>query len=140
MTNLNDIFKNDFDKENDGVEYPFEDTDIVMTIARAGGTNIGYKKALGDFLKPHVNATNNEFNLTARQDFELMSAVYARSIIKDWKNVKVDGKVIKFSEKNCLMVLRKFPELFYQITGIAADTKLFTADAVKLSKTIAKKS
>lgn len=120
-----DLFSTDADVENKGITLDFGD--FAIRIARAGGANKKYAKALVRILKPFRKAIATNTISDARQS-ALMAEVYAESVILDWVNVKDrDGVNMEFNKENCIKLLVDLPVLFQQIMADAENYNNFKA-------------
>lgn len=139
MSNLNDIFTADNDLENNGFLYSYPKTDLKFTVARAGGTNIEYRKVLGEVTQKFVDFSEGEFRLSAEDDLKAMIEVYSRTIIRGWENLEVDGVAVPFSVENCITVLTRFPQLYYDISLQATNPNNYERDLEDVADAVAKK-
>ena len=92
-------FKTDPTLETKGVVIQYGETRI--RIARAGGANIAYKKALETEMKPHrralaANVLDNEMALP------ILQAVFAKHVVLDWNTLcDVKGDDDKVTKQWC---------------------------------------
>ena len=145
---LKNQFKTDESLETSGVVIQYGSTRI--RIARAGGSNIAYKKALEKEMKPHrralaANVMDNE------QALPILQRVFAKHVVVDWnEECLVDGKkqwvrginpediglgkvadgdlaasLETFTPENVLAVFSELPELYSDLQDQANGHSLF---------------
>lgn len=139
MASLKALFKTDATLEKKGVEIDYNYA--VITVARAGGTNGAYKKALIDALQPFRQALQAgliEENILQPKFIKL----FADHIVLDWKTRRsdgslvqgiegdggVDGELLPFTPENVFKYLSECPELFTDLENQASSRKLFLKD------------
>lgn len=116
-------FKTDESIEKKGVNLDFGS--FAIRIARAGGSNKAYAKALMKHLKPYRKAIAAG-TMDPKKQQAVMAEVYADSVILGWANVTdKDGKVMEFNHENVVKLLTDLPELFNQIIADAENYRLF---------------
>jgi len=128
-----DVFKTDEVAEREGIIIDY--TSFRVTIARAGGANKKYKRMLDQATKPHerliqLGSFSNE------QAEDLLKAVYAKSVIKDWET-KVDdkwlvglenpdgGELLPVTVANILTVFELLPDLYIDLRDQAQKSALY---------------
>ena len=124
-------FKTNPEYETEGVwiEYGFlgddESKPIRIKIARAGGQNKAFTKALEKATKPHRSALRADM-LDERIADRLYKDVFASTVVLDWVNVTgLDGKVLEFTKENVLKVFADLPDLFLDLRDQAGNVSLF---------------
>lgn len=145
---LKQQFKTDETLETKGVVVQYGQTRI--RIARAGGANVAYKKALEKEMKPHrralaANVMSNE------QAMPILQSLFAKHVVVDW-NVEcpVDGQdqwvrgidpedvgqpaverevlaesLLPVTPENILLVFKELPELYADLQDQANSHALF---------------
>lgn len=121
-----ELFSTDAKAENQGITLDFGD--FAIRIARAGGANKKYAKALMRILKPYRKAISTN-TIAEKKQNELMAEVYAETVILDWVNVKDrDGNAMDFTKENVIKLLTDLPVLFQQIIADAENFNNFKSD------------
>lgn len=122
------LFKNNVDREIEGVNLVYGDTKIK--VARAGGANKRFSSALERESKPHRRAIELGVldDEAARQ---MMIRVYSSTVILDWENMvdPVSGDSILFSYDNCVQVMSDYPDLFASVMEEAKRLSNFQTEA-----------
>lgn len=124
-----DAFSTSAEVEKDGVilELAVNDdgTTAWMRIARAGGGNERYAKAVEANLKPYrrqIQAGTLDKALAER----LAHKIYAEAIVLEWGGILGrDGKKIPFSKAAVEKVFADLPELFADVRAAAEELALF---------------
>lgn len=128
----------DIDLESKGVIIDYEE--FRITIARAGGSNKRFQKALERISLPFQRAMITE-TLSNSQAEELLKEAYAEQVILKWEVPAADGKwkkgiedpdngkILPFNKENVLKVLRspKLHELWADLKSQAGKGALFRA-------------
>lgn len=88
---------------------------IRFKIARAGGSNIAFQKALEAKLRPHRRALQADMMDEALAE-RIMREVYAVTIVLCWEGVTdADGKELPFSKANVVKLFEMIPDFFREI-------------------------
>lgn len=131
MKGLYNTFKTNEQFETEGVwlEYGYLDDDeskpIRIKIARAGGQNKAFTKALEKATKPHRKALQAGM-LDDRIADRLYKGVFAETVVLDWVNVTdQDGIGLEFTKDNVLKVFSDLPDLFVDLREQAGNVSLF---------------
>lgn len=132
------LFKNyatDSAKEANGVTVPFgtndDGTEISFVIARLGGGNKAYAKALEAAQKPYRRQIQLKTMDTELHE-KIFRDVFAATIIKGWSNVRdADEKEISFTSKNAAILLEKLPNLYDELFAQSQNLELFRSDTVE---------
>lgn len=131
MTNLFQQFKGDEKSEKEGIVLLYgknsKDENIEFRIARAGGTNTRYLKALEHKSKPYRRQIqNNSMDLEMSQ--QLMRDVFAEAVLLGWTGVEdADNNPIEFTVTNAKQLFKDLPDLFADIQEQANNASLFRA-------------
>jgi len=116
-------FKTDSKVEKKGITLDFGS--FAIRIARAGGANKAYAKALMKHVKPYRKAFQAG-TLDAKTQSEIMAKVYADSVVLDWVNVMdAEGNEMPFSHENVVKLFTDLPELFQQVIADAENYRNF---------------
>lgn len=117
-------FKTDSDKEQVGIVVDFGEAG-KFTIARAGGSNTAYEKALAKATKPYRRIIQAE-TIDPAMTEKLVAQVFVDTVLKGWEGVTdQDGKVFPFNRVNALKLFTDLPDLFLDIRKAALDASLF---------------
>ena len=113
VSNVFAMFGTDANMEKTGIwlDYgPFR-----IRVARAGGSNHKFSKALEIVSKPYRRAIEREI-LSEEKGIEILVTAYARGIILGWDGVTDENGVpLDCTEKNIIWLLTKLPDLFKDI-------------------------
>jgi hypothetical protein len=128
-----DIYETDMAKEVEGFWHPVNKK-ISIKLARAGGANTAYAKAMEKKTRPHRKtggALEGE-----RVDIELatdlMKEAFAETIILDWKGITTkDGKKVAYSSAAAVKLLKDLPDLFAELRDAAGSAANFRLDEIK---------
>jgi hypothetical protein len=132
MTSPYDLFKTDPEIETEGLTLDYGDFQI--RIARAGGANRGFVRALEARLKPYRRQLQSE-TLDEQVAERILREVYADHVILGWQGMTdAAGKPIAFDRENVLRVLSDLPELFRDIQDQAGRIALFRAKELEDAK------
>lgn len=127
--NLYKLFKTDENLETDGIFIEYGETDdgkpVRIRIARAGGKNTAFTKALEKATRPHRKAIQSGSMDNATAD-RLYRDVFADTVVLGWENVTgPDGKPLEFNKENVLKLFQDLPDLFQDLREQAANAALF---------------
>lgn len=132
MSSLYKTFATNEQVEKEGVilEYGLNSAGkpIQIRVARAGGSNAKFAKALEAKTRPYRRQIQNE---TMDKDLELkvFMEVYVDSVILGWENVEDRaGKPLPFNRENCIKLLTDLPDLFHDIREQSQKSALFRAE------------
>lgn len=125
MPSLYDQFQTSEDLEVSGVILEYVDSGVEIRVARAGGANKKYLKALERVTKRfRVQIRTDNFGLEHQK--LVMQEVYAETVVLGWKGVKDrDDKDMPFSKENCLKLFRDLPALWEDVSEQATSLALF---------------
>lgn len=134
-TSLYSMFKTDTSLETEGVELKYGETengdDIVIVIARAGGSNKQYQKALTTKLRPYRRQAETG-TLAKEVADDIMLDVFAETVVKSWRNITdADGNVLQFNAENVKKVFRDLPDLYADVQSAAMSASVFKAEAAE---------
>jgi hypothetical protein len=121
MSGLFRNYKTDADKESTGIEVPFPDaqnddgTIPTFILARMGGSNAAYQKALEAATRPHrrqiaLNALKEEIAN------ELLLGVFATTVLLGWRNVQdAKGGDLIYGRKEAVELMKTLPDLYARL-------------------------
>ncbi len=126
MTSLQQLYATDESKEAEGFWHEITDT-ISIRMARAGGMNSRFAKALEQKIRPHRRKIENEdMDITLANT--IMREVFAETVVMDWKGVNDDeGKPLPCTKENVLNILTELPDLFAELREVAGRQANFRA-------------
>lgn len=110
------LYRSDKDLERQGVWLNFgENSDgqeIRVKVARVGGSNHRYAKAMERATRPHRRAIAAG-TLSDAQSRRIFYEVYADTILLDWEGVQgPDDKPLPYNRENVLKVFNDLPDFF----------------------------
>lgn len=141
---LYQLFKTDKNLEKDGIWLEYGMTDdqrpIRIKIARAGGSNTAYSKALEKAARPHRKAIQTQ-TLDNKVADAMYKGVFAETVVLDWENVEFpvkddEGNVTgmearPYSKDNALQLFNDLPDLFLDLREQAANVSLFREEILE---------
>lgn len=130
---LYSLFKTDEKLESDGIWLEYGETEtgdpIRIKIARSGGHNVAFAKALNKATRPYKKALQTG-SLDEKTADRLYRDVFAETVVLDWANVQgPDGSLLEFSKENVLKVLQDLPDLYADIREASSNVALFRESA-----------
>lgn len=108
-------FSTSKEKEQDGIELDYGEVGSIF-IARAGGSNKKFAKALEFRARPHKRQMDKG---TLAEDVanQLMIEVFADTIILGWKGIKdKEGSEMVYNRENVIKLFLDLPELFADVS------------------------
>lgn len=130
-----DLYETDAARESQGVVLNFG-VYGKFTVARAGGSNLRYQRALATKSEPyrHLIAAKakkpDEKLLQLVRDLSMEA--FAETVVLGWEGVTGrDGKAIPFSQAACLKLFRDLPALFDEIQEQASSLANFQDKAIE---------
>ena len=131
--NVYDIFKTDEKLESEkGIVLDFGEFQI--RILRASKKNKKYMLAMKKFHNKFERQMQKKI-LSDDKAHDILTQVYAESIVIDWKGVKDDkGKDMPYSQEACLKLFNDLPEMFKMIVEEAESITNFQKEAEKAKK------
>lgn len=126
------LFETDPKAETEGLTLDYGD--FRIRIARAGGANRAFARALEARLKPYRRQLQTE-TLDEEVAERVLREVYADHVVLGWDGVTgPDGKAMAFSRLNILKLFGDLPELFRDIQDQAGRVALFRATELEDDK------
>lgn len=130
MTSLHDIYATDTSREAEGFWHPITD-EISFLMARAGGANSHFAKALEARTRPHRRKIDSD-DMDLELANTIMVEVFAETVVKDWKGVKDDDdKALPCTKENVIGILTELPDLFNELREVATKQANFRAKSVE---------
>lgn len=126
---IGSLFGMDRKKEKDGVGIQFGASFKVL-IARAGGANDDFKKAIEELTRPFRRMIVNDM-LPVELENQIMHKAYATTIVRDWEGCVDEGEELPFSVENCIAMFDKWPEFYEFVRAESNRTANFRAAAIE---------
>jgi len=126
---IHDNFKTDPEAEKRGVILDYGD--YWVRVARAGGANTAFIKALEAALKP-VRRAIELGTLNERKAQEIGYTTFAEHIVLDWGGdgmTDEEGNVLPYSKENVVKQFTALPDFFLEIKKYAEDRTNFQRKA-----------
>lgn len=127
--NLYKMFKTDEHYEKEGIDLIYGDNSkgnqIRIKVARAGGANVKYAKALERRTKPYRRQIQNE-TIDPKFAEQLIMETFAESVILGWDGVEdEEGNDMPFSFENCIKLFTDLPDLWADVQAQSQKVALF---------------
>lgn len=133
--NLYGLFKTDESLEVGGIFLEYGLTDdgkpIRIKVARAGGANKAFAKALEKATKPYRKALQSGMMSNEQAD-KLYREVFVDTVVLGWENVQgPDGKELPFTRENALQLFQDLPDLFADLREQVNNVALFREEVME---------
>lgn len=130
MTNIYDMFATDLKIETDGFIHRVTDK-ISFTLARAGGANAKFSKAMEVKTRPYRRQIQEDtMDITLAN--KLLIEAFAETVVLGWEGITtVNGKEVKFTPEAAIKLFTDLPDLFNELREAAAKQSNFRAAEVK---------
>lgn len=123
MPSTYQFFKTSEKLEQTGIVIDYGD--FRFRVARAGGANKEYQKALERKTRPFKRAIQADA-FTNDQAIAVLREVYAETVILGWEGVTDEsGKPMEFSRENALKLFNDLPDLFSDLMQQANNSALY---------------
>jgi len=109
------------------IKYDLEDgkPSPRFLVARVGGSNIKFSKALAALMKPHQYAMQNG-SLSIEKQNAIVLEAFCSTVLLNWENVVTqDGAELAFCKENAIGLFTDLPELYEDLKGQASSMALF---------------
>ncbi len=130
MTSIYEMFATDLKTETEGFIHHVTDK-INFTLARAGGANTKFSKAMEVKTRPYrrqIQEDTMDLELANR----LLIEAFAETVILGWTGVTTaGGKAIPFSIEAAIKLLTDLPDLFNELREAAAKQSNFRAAEIQ---------
>ena len=128
-----DMYETDMAKEVEGFWHPVNKK-ISIKMARAGGANLAFSKAMEKKTRPHRKRggafEGDEVDVELAN--ELMKEAFAETIILDWKGItNKEGKKVAFSLTAAVKLLKDLPDLYTELRDAAGSAANFRLEGIK---------
>lgn len=135
MSSMYEAFRTDKEAERNGIIVDYGE--FRITVARAGGANKQYQKALEVRTRPLRRAIDSG-SLDNERSTEILRQVYAQTVVRNWEVKNEDGEwvpgiegpegdLVPFNRDNVLTTFNALPDLFSDLMQQAQSHALFTA-------------
>lgn len=129
MSSLYSQFASDSKLEKEGVLLEYGENSkglpIGIRIARAGGGNLQYIKALEAKVKPYRRQIQTE-TIDRKLVEKLTLEVFCKTVVLGWENVEDEaGNPLEFSYDNAIKLFTDLPDLFADVQEQAGKAVLF---------------
>ena len=132
-TSIYELFETDADLETQGFWHPIN-KHISFLLARAGGSNMGFSKAMEKKTRSHRGRGGafEDDNVDVELATILMQEAFAETVILDWKGVTDKaGKKINYTPAAATKLMKALPDLFGILRDAASKAANFRAEEVK---------
>ncbi len=125
-------FKNDEKLEQEGILIQYGENSKgameAFRIARAGGTNQRFLKAMERATKPYKRQIQTD-SIDPKVSKRLYMESFVDTVLLGWENIEdEDGNAIEYSRDNALALFTKLPDLFLDLSAQATNQALFRAE------------
>lgn len=129
MSNMLELESFDADNFETGIWFPVQG-DSELKIARAGNTEYlnEYQRLEKSFRKEHGN------KLTPEQQQSLNCQAMSKGLLKDWKNVTLNGEVVKYTSELGAKYLKRNPKLLSYVLEKANDLEAWERENTEEEK------
>jgi hypothetical protein len=108
--------------------------DVRIKLARAGGANSRFARAVEVATRPHRRAIDSG-RIKPEVVDALMRPILADTVVLAWENVEGrDGELLAFTRENVVKVLEDLPDLYADVMAFAKDMNAFREAEVELEK------
>ncbi len=127
------LYETDATKEIEGFWHKVNKK-ISVKMARAGGANLGFTKAMELKTRDH-RKRGGAFEgdkVDVELANELMKEAFAETIILDWKGItNKEGKKVAYSPAAAIKLLQDLPDLFIELREAAGSAANFRFEEIK---------
>jgi hypothetical protein len=125
-------FKSDDKLEKEGILLQYGENSkklpICIRIARAGGSNVAFRKRMEIIVKPYRRQLQTE-TIDEKTLERIIRQVYAETVVLGWENVEDEkGMALPFTVDNCMRLFNDLPDLFLDIQEQAQRAALFRTE------------
>jgi len=129
MGALMEMYKTDTQLESAGVWLQYGETDdgkpIRIRVARAGGSNKRYNKALQAAIRP-VQRLVATGNMPIERSTTIVQGVFSRHVILEWENVDIEDEAdVPFTPENAMRLFTVLPGIWEDIQEQASSSAIF---------------
>ncbi len=132
-TSIYDLYETDMQKETEGFWHPVNKK-ISFLLARAGGANLNFSKAMEKKTRPH-RGRGGAFEgdeVDVELATELMQEAFAETVILDWSGITDrKGKKVAYSSAAASKLLKDLPDLFTELRDAAGKAANFRIEEIQ---------
>lgn len=130
MTSIHELFATDEKTETEGFVH-FVTDEISFTLARAGGSNTRFVKAMEQKTRPYRRQIQDDTMDTALAN-KLLIEAFAEAVVLGWKGITTpDGQEVKFTPENAVTLFNQLPDLFNELRESAGNQANYRLGEVK---------
>lgn len=124
--NIYELFGTDKSAETDGVVIDYGEAG-KFTIARSGGSNQQYKKALQNMYKANKHQIDTDTMADDVAEKKTLE-IFVKHVLRGWEGVKDrSGKTLAFNEANAIKLLSEIDDLYADLRVQAGKISNFRA-------------
>ena len=129
-------YATDANLEKTGIELQYGENangdEIIIRVARAGGSNTAYTKRMEALVKPYRRQIQAE-TIDNKVLEKLVMQAFAETVVLGWENVEGrDGTVLEFNVANVIQLFTDLPDLFKDVQEQAQKAVLFREDILEV--------
>lgn len=129
-------FATDTNLEKTGIELQYGENangdEIIIRVARAGGSNTAYTKRMEALVKPYRRQIQAE-TIDNKVLEKLVMQAFAETVVLGWENVEGrDGNLMEFNVVNVIQLFTDLPDLFKDVQEQAQKAVLFREDILEV--------
>lgn len=123
-------------KESEGatvnVGHNDDDNSVIsFVLARMGGANKAYQKALEEATRPYRRQLQ-QGTLSDSVSEDILKRVFCKTIIKGWSNVRDQfNEPLPFNSETAYKLMTELPELYFELQQHASDIALYRDEQLK---------
>ncbi len=130
MTNVYEMFATDLKVEVEGFTHRITDK-ISFTLARAGGANTKFSKAMEVKTRPYRRQIQED-TMDISLANKLLIEAFAETVVLGWEGITTaDGKEVEFTPEAAIQLFTDLPDLFNELREAAAKQANFRAAEVQ---------
>lgn len=129
-------YATDTNLEKTGIELQYGENanggEIIIRVARAGGSNTAYTKRMEALVKPYRRQIQAE-TIDNKVLEKLVMQAFAETVVLGWENVEDrNGNLMEFNVANVIQLFTDLPDLFKDVQEQAQKAVLFREDILEV--------
>lgn len=129
-------YATDANLEKTGIELQYGENangdEIIIRVARAGGSNTAYTKRMEALVKPYRRQIQAE-TIDNKVLEKLVMQAFAETVVLGWENVEDrNGNPMEFNVANVIQLFTDLPDLFKDVQEQAQKAVLFREDILEV--------
>lgn len=129
-------YATDTNLEKSGIELQYGENangdEIIIRVARAGGSNTAYTKRMEALVKPYRRQIQAE-TIDNKVLEKLVMQAFAETVVLGWENVEDrNGNPMEFNVANVIQLFTDLPDLFKDVQEQAQKAVLFREDILEV--------